>query len=82
MLGLEAIRAFAKEQGQGCSTDLSCFQWVKKKRWLGEKVDTNIILANYKIVQGRPNDKEAKIIYAELKTYYNSLNYLSDCMKQ
>lgn len=80
-VALKTIRVFAKEQGQICSTDESCFQWVKKKQWLEKNVDWNCIRADYQRVQNQPEAKEAEKIYDELKTYYMLMNHLSECMK-
>ena len=78
---LKTIRAIAKKQGQTFSGDEACFQWVEGKQWLKKGADWNVMQANYKKVQNRPEDKEADKIYHELKTYYVLLNHLSECMK-
>ena len=40
-VALKAIRAFAKAQGHTCTTDESCFQWVKGKQWLEKGINSN-----------------------------------------
>ena len=80
-VALETIRAFAREQGQVCSTEEDCFQWVKEKQWLEKKVDCNFIKADYQRIQERLKAKEAEKIYDELQTYYMLLNHLNECMK-
>jgi len=80
-LGLQAIRAYAKAQGQICVTEISCFHWVKKKKWLEKTVDENNILADYEKVQNQPKGKEAKMIYEALPKYYAFLNHLSQHMQ-
>ena len=80
-VALESIRAFAKRQGQICSTDQSCFQWVEKKHWLEKNMDWDVMLGHYERVKIQPKAKETDKIYIELKTYYILLNHLSECMK-
>ena len=80
-VALKVIRAFAEEQGETCSTDEACFQWVKEKQWLEKNVDYNCIQADYQRVQNQPEAKEVEKIYGELRTYYMLMNHLSECMK-
>ena len=80
-VALETIRAFAKGQGQICSTEESCFQWVKGKQWLGNGINPNIMQANYQKIQNQPKSEEVYKIYGELQAYYILLNQLSDRMK-
>ena len=80
-VALETIRAFARGQGQNCSTDKSCFQWAEKKHWLEKTTDWNAMLSDYEKVKNPPKNKNLSKVYIELKTYYLLLNHLSRCMK-
>ena len=80
-VALKVIRAFAEEQGETCSTDEACFQWVKEKEWLGKDVDWNAMIANYQRIQSPPGDKDMNKIYDGLKEHYALLSSLSESMK-
>ena len=80
-VALKVIRAFAEEQGETCSTDEACFQWVKEKEWLGKDVDWNAMTANYQKIQSPPGDKGMNKVYDGLKEYYALLSSLSESMK-
>ena len=80
-VALKAIRAFAKEQGEACSTDEACFQWVKEKQWVGKDIDWDEMIENYQRIQNQPRDKDMDKTYDRLQEYYTLLNNLSVCMK-
>ena len=80
-VALESIRAFAKQQGQICSTDQSCYQWVEKKNWLEKNMCWENMLDLYKKIKHRPSVKEGDKNYIILKSYYILLNHLSEQMK-
>ena len=80
-VALETIRAFAKKQGQICSTDQSCFQWVEKKNWLEKNINWSPMLEHYERVKNQSKDKQLDSVYIELKTYYIFFKHLSERMK-
>ena len=80
-VAIESIRIFAKEQGKICSTDESCFQWVKEKNWLENNVDFKFILEDYQKAKNPLKDIEIKNIYTRLNNYFKILNHISECMK-
>ena len=79
-LALETIRAFAKEQGQICQTDKSCFEWVREKKWLDNKTNWSYLVADYQKIQTRQKGDETEKIYRELRVHYLLLNHLSQSM--
>ena len=80
-VAIKTIRTFAKEQGQICSTEESCFQWIKEKKWLGKNAQWNNILADYQRVENGLGDNEVDKIYGEMQKYYTLLKHISECMK-
>ena len=80
-VALKVIRAFAEEQGETCSTDEACFQWVKEKQWLGKDVDWNLMIENYQRIQNKPSGKDMDKIYDGLQEHYTLLNSLNEYMK-
>ena len=80
-VALKAICASAKEQGEACSTDEACFQWVKEKQWVGKDIDWDEMIENYRRIQSPPGDKGMNKVYDGLKEYYALLSSLSESMK-
>ena len=80
-MALKTIHAFANDQGDTCTNDASCFQWVVDKQWLKKDADWEVMLADYQAVQQRPEGADANKIYDALIKYYVLFNHLSECMK-
>lgn len=79
-VALETIRAFASEQGKFCSTDKSCFEWVREKKWLDKNSNWNNLVVDYKKIQTMQKNDETEKTYGDLQDHYLLLDHLSQSM--
>jgi hypothetical protein len=79
-VAMKVIIAFATEEGETCVSDEDCFKWLKKKKWLENNSDWNLLIEDYQSIQNQPQVITTNKIYHKLADHYVLLNSLSERM--
>ena len=79
-VAVKVIIAFATEEGETCVSDEDCFKWLKKKKWLENNSDWNLLIEDYQSIQNQPQVITTNKIYHKLADHYVLLNSLSERM--